>query len=407
MSMILAERVARLRPSASLAAKQMVAELNADGRRVIDLTIGEPDLDTPAHVVEAAIAAMRGGDTHYTSTPGTPALRAAIIAKLRRDGGVTAKAENITVGSGAKQLIFEAFAATVEEGVEVIVPAPYWVSYPDMVAVQGGTPVIVACPEADGFKLTPAALEAAITERTRWVVLNSPNNPTGAMYSRAEIAALCDVLRRHPRVWVMTDEIYEHIAYDGREAVTPMAVAPDLAGRMLMINGVSKAYAMTGWRVGYAVGPTDLIAAMAKLISQSTTCASSISQAAAAAALAGDQACVRAATAIFRARRDRMVEILSRAPGLRVAAPAGAFYLYPSVEGLIGRRTPSGKVLATDVDVAFYLLKAANVAVLDGAAYGLSPYLRLSFGGAMEEVEAGATAIVAACEALFAHEAVS
>lgn len=400
MSVILAERVARLKPSASLAAKQMVADLAAAGRRVIDLTIGEPDLDTPAHIVAAAIVAMRGGETHYTSTPGTPALRAAIIEKLRRDSGVTVKAENVTVGSGAKQLIFEAFAATVEEGVEVIVPAPYWVSYPDMVAVQGGTPVIVACPEADGFKLTPAALEAAITDKTRWVVLNSPNNPTGAMYSRAEIAALCDVLRRHPQVFVMTDEIYEHIAYDGHEAVTPMAVAPDLADRMLMINGVSKAYAMTGWRVGYAVGPRDLIAAMAKLISQSTTCASSVSQAAAAVALSGDQSCVREATAIFRARRDRMVEILSQAPGMRVSAPDGAFYLYPSVEGLIGLRTPAGKVLETDVDVAFYLLEAANVAVLDGTAYGLSPYLRLSFGTSMEEVEAGAKAIVEACRAL-------
>jgi len=405
MTVILAERVARLKPSASLAAKQMVADLNAAGRRVIDLTIGEPDLDTPAHIVDAAIAAMKEGDTHYTSTPGTPALRTAIIAKLKRDSGVTVRPENITVGSGAKQLIFEAFAATVEEGVEVIVPAPYWVSYPDMVAVQGGTPVIVPCPEADGFKLTPAALKAAITRRTRWLVLNSPNNPTGAMYSRDEIAALCDVLRDYPQVWVMTDEIYEHIAYDGNEAVTPMAVAPDLADRMLMINGVSKAYAMTGWRVGYAVGPKDLIAAMAKLISQSTTCASSISQAAAAVALSGDQSCVREATAIFRTRRDRMVEILSQAPGLRVTAPDGAFYLYPSVAGLIGCVTPAGKRLETDVDVAFYLLEAANVAVLDGTAYGLSPYLRLSFGTSMAEVEAGAKAIVDACRARVGQEA--
>lgn len=407
MSVKLAERVVQLKPSASIAAKQMVADLTAAGRHVIDLTIGEPDLDTPAHIVDAAIAAMRGGETHYTSTPGTPALKAAIITKLKRDSGLTVKGENIVVGSGAKQLIFEAFAATVEAGVEVIVPAPYWVSYPDVVAIHGGTPVIVTCPEADGFKLTAAALEAAITPNTRWVVLNSPNNPTGAMYSRAELIALAEVLRRHPQVWLMTDEIYEHITYDGNVPVTPLQVAPDLADRILLINGVSKAYAMTGWRVGYAVGPKDLIAAIAKLISQSTTCASSISQAAAAVALAGDQACVREATAIFRQRRDRMVEILSDAPGISVKAPAGAFYLYPSVAGLIGRTTPSGKVLETDTDVAFYLLEAASVAVLDGTPYGLSPYLRLSFGTSMTEIEAGAKAIVAACEALVASKALA
>jgi aspartate aminotransferase len=400
MPVLLSERVAKLKPSASIAARKKVTELQAAGRRIIDFTIGEPDLDTPPHIVDAAIKAMRGGDTHYTITAGIPALRNAICDKLRRDNGVDFAAANIVVGCGAKQLIFEAFAATLSAGDEVVIPAPYWVSYPDMAGMNDGKPVIVPCQEDTGFKLTPAALEKAITPRTRWLVLNSPNNPTGAVYSAADLGALAAVLARHPHVWVLTDDIYEHLVYDGVRHANPVAVAPELASRTLIVNGVSKAYAMTGWRIGYAAGPQDLIEAIVKVLGQSTTCASSISQWAAVAALDGDQRCVREAAEIYRQRRDRIVELLQGVPGLRVAKPAGAFYLYPSVAGLIGKKTPEGIVLANDLDVSLYLLDRASVAVLDGAAYGLSPYLRLSFATSLAVIEEGCAAIRASCEEL-------
>lgn len=401
MSLKLAERVATLKPSASIAAKKKVTDLQAAGRNIIDFTIGEPDLDTPAHIVEAAIAAMRRGDTHYTATPGTAALREAICGKLERENGLHYSPENVVVGCGAKQLIFEAFAATLSKGDEVIVPAPYWVSYPDIVSVNEGTPVIVECGENVAFKLTPAALDAAITPRTRWVILNSPNNPTGAVYSRDELKDLTAVLRRHPHVWLMTDEIYEHLVYDGQTAVNALQVAPDLADRTLIVNGLSKAYAMTGWRVGYAAGHKDLINAIAKLLGQSTTCPSSIGQAAAVAALTGDQSCIEQARARYETRRRRMIELLEGTPGLRIGKPDGAFYLYPSVAGLIGRTTSSGQVLKSDLHVALYLLDTANVAVLDGTSYGLSPYLRLCFATSMGAIELGCANIRKACEALF------
>ncbi len=404
MMLKLAERVIMLKPSASIAAKKMVTELEAAGRKILDFTIGEPDLPTPPHIVEAAISAMRNGDTHYTASAGTPALREAVARKVAREKGLACKAENVVVGCGAKQLIYEAFATTVEAGVDVIVPAPYWVSYPDIVGLQGGRPVIATADAEDDFKLTPVALEAAITPATRWLVLNAPNNPTGAFYSREELAALADVLRRYPHVWIMTDEIYENLFYEGERSPSIVEVAPDLAERSLLISGVSKAYAMTGWRVGYAVGPKPLIDAMTKLLSQSTTCPSSISQAATVAALDGDQSCIEEATALYRKRRDRMVELLRQAPGLDVRAPSGAFYLYPCVAGLIGKTTPAGKVLKTDTDVALYLLEAANVAVVDGSAYGLSPYIRFSFATGMEIIEQGCANVVTACEALFANE---
>ncbi|MGY2803819.1 aminotransferase class I/II-fold pyridoxal phosphate-dependent enzyme [Bradyrhizobium sp. USDA 4506] len=401
MSLKLAERVAALKPSASIAAKKKVTDLLAAGRSIIDFTIGEPDLDTPGHIVAAAIAAMRRGDTHYTATPGTPALREAICAKLQRENGLSYSSDHVVVGCGAKQLIFEAFAATLSRADEVIVPAPYWVSYPDIVSLNEGTPVIIECGENVGFKLTPAALDAAITPRTRWVILNSPNNPTGAVYSRDELEELTAVLRRHPHVWLMTDEIYEHLVYDGQTAVNALQVAPDLADRTVIVNGLSKSYAMTGWRVGYAAGQKDLINAIAKLLGQSTTCPSSISQAAALAALTGDQSCVKQARACYETRRGRMIELLDGTPGLRMGKPEGAFYLYPSVAGLIGRTTGSGQVLKSDLHVALYLLDAANVAVLDGTSYGLSPYLRLSFATSMGAIELGCANIRNACEALF------
>ena len=401
MALHIADRAIALKPSASIAAKKMVFELQAAGHKVIDFTIGEPDIATPAHIADAALVAMRAGDTHYTASAGTPALRAAIANTLMREKKIPCKAENVAVGCGAKQLIFEAFASTLNDGDEVIVPAPYWVSYPDIARLHGGCPVIVTCGEDVGFKLTPSALEAAITPKTRWLVLNTPNNPTGAVYSVEELAALGEVLRRNPHVWVMTDEIYEYLCYESARAPSLIEVAPFLFERSLLINGVSKAYAMTGWRVGYTVGPKELIDVITKMLSQSTTCASSISQAAAVTALSSDQSCVAEATELYRTRRDRMVEILSQAPGVKPRPPAGAFYLYISVAELIGRRTPTGKEIKTDLDVSLYFLEQAKVAVLDGAAYGLSPYLRLSFAASMEAVEEGSRAIVDACKALF------
>lgn len=400
MSLKLAERVAKLKPSASIAAKRKVTEMLAAGRQVIDFTIGEPDLDTPPHIVEAAIAAMRSGDTHYTATPGTPALREAICRKLERENGLRCTPEEVVVGCGAKQLIFEAFAATLSKGDEVVVPAPYWVSYPDIVGVNGGTPVVVQCGENVGFKLTPSALDAAITPRTRWLILNSPSNPTGAVYSREDLKNLAAVLALHPHVWIITDEIYERLVYDGNTAPNLIQVDPALAARTLIVNGLSKAYAMTGWRVGYAAGPTALIGAITKLLGQSTTCPSSISQAAAVAALDGDQSDVRETVALYERRRNRMIELLDGTPGFRISTPSGAFYLYPSVAGLIGRGTASGDVLTSDLDVSLYLLDAANVAVMDGASYGLSPYLRLSFATSFSTIEMGCSQIRQACELL-------
>lgn len=400
MTLTISDRAAALKPSASIAAKKVVQELQAGGHKIIDLTIGEPDIATPAHIVDGALDATRAGETHYTASAGTPALRGAIAETVRREKGLPCAAENVVVGCGAKQLIFEAFSATLNPGDEVVVPAPYWVSYPDIVGLQGGLPVIVGCGRDVGFKLTPAALEAAITPRTRWLVLNSPNNPTGAVYSREELRGIAAVLRRHPHVWVMTDEIYEYLCYDGARAPSLIEVEPSLFERALIVNGTSKAYAMTGWRIGYAVGPRPLIDVIVKLLGQSTTCASSVGQAAALVALTSDQACVGEATAMYRSRRDRMLEILSEEPALDLSPSAGAFYLFVGVSGLLGKTTPTGKAILTDLDLSLYLLEQANVAVLDGGAYGLSPYLRMSFAASMEAVEAGSTAIVEACAAL-------
>lgn len=401
MSVKLADRVARLKPSASIAAKQKVTDLLAAGRNVIDFTIGEPDQNTPAHVIDAAIIAMREGDTHYTATLGTLALREAICTKFERENGLHYRPENVVVGCGAKQLVFEAFAATLGKGDEVIVPAPYWVSYPDIVGVNEGKPIIIECGENVGFKLTPDVLEAAITPQTRWLVLNSPNNPTGAVYSRDEIEGLTDVLSRHPHVWLMVDEIYEHLIYDGMRYECPVQIDGRLANRTLIVNGLSKAYAMTGWRVGYAAGPKDLVSAIGKLLGQTTTCPSSISQAAAVAALSGDQSHVTRMKELYETRRNRMMALLADVPGMRVVKPSGAFYLYPSVAGLIGRKTALGQVLKNDLDVSMYFLDTANVAVLDGATYGLSPCLRLSFATSMSAIDVGCANIRKACESLF------
>ena len=395
----LAERALAIKPSPSMAAKNRVDQLRAEGRDIVDFTVGEPDFDTPAHIVDGAVAAIRAGQTRYTAAAGTKALLKAVQGKFERENALSFGLDQLIVGVGAKQLIFTAFAASVQAGDEVIVPAPFWVSYPDMVLANEGKPVIVVCDEAQGFKLTPQTLEAAITPRTKWLVLNSPSNPTGAVYSAQELRALAEVLKRHPQVAVLTDEIYEHLCYGETPMASLAQVAPELADRVLTINGVSKAYAMTGWRVGYAGGPQPLIRAMSTLISQNTSCVSAVSQAAAVVALTSDQSGVGEARDIYRARRDRVVELLDAIPGIRCATPDGAFYVYPSVAGLIGRQTPQGKTLDTDLDVVMYLLDA-GVAVLDGGAYGLSPYLRLSFATSMDQIETGCDRIAQACAAL-------
>lgn len=395
----LAARALAIKPSPSMAAKMRVDQLRDEGRDIVDFTVGEPDFDTPAHIVDGAVAAIRAGHTRYTAAAGTQALLKAVQSKFERENALSFGLDQLIVGVGAKQLIFTAFAATVQQGDEVIVPAPFWVSYPDMVLANEGKPVIVVCEEAQGFKLTPQTLAAAITPRTKWLVLNSPSNPTGAVYGADELRALADVLAAHPHVAVLTDEIYEHLCYGDTPMASLARVAPELADRVLTINGVSKAYAMTGWRVGYAGGPRTLIRAMATLISQNTSCVSAVSQAAAVVALTGDQQGVGEARDIYRARRDRVVSLLDAIAGIRCATPDGAFYVYPSVAGLIGRQTPEGKTLDTDLDVVMYLLDA-GVAVLDGGAYGLSPYLRLSFATSMDQIETGCKRIARACAAL-------
>lgn len=394
---LLAARARAIKPSPSMAAKTRVDQLRAEGRDIVDFTVGEPDLPTPAHIVLAGIEALNSGDIRYTASVGMKSLLQAVRAKFLNENGLDYALDELIVGVGAKQLLYTALAATVQAGDEVIIPAPYWVSYPDMVLVNESTPVVVACPEEAGFKLTPQALEQAITPRTKWLLLNTPSNPTGAMYSPQELQALAGVLARHPHVWLMTDEIYEHLAYGEQRHVSPAVAAPELASRTLTINGVSKAYAMTGWRLGYAGGPKVLIKAMAALISQSTSCVSAISQAAACVALSADQACVSEAARVFHARRDRIVALLNAVPGIRCPQPQGAFYVYPCVGGLLGRRTPAGKELRTDLDVVMFLLDEAGVAVLDGTAYGLSPYVRLSFATSMENIEEGCRRIAQAC----------
>lgn len=393
MSSILARRLDSVKPSPSMAAKARVDGLRAAGRTIIDFTIGEPDFPTPEHIAQGGAQALISGQTRYTSAAGTPALRDAIVDKLARENALIFSTSEIVVGTGAKQIIFEALAATLNPGDEVIIAAPYWVSYPDMVLINGGTPVIASSDESNAFKLTPAVLEASITPRTRWVLLNTPNNPSGAVYSRDEMKALCEVLCRHPHVWILSDEIYEHFVFGNVEHVSPLNVAPSLGPRTLVVNGVSKAYAMTGWRIGYGAGPSELIKAITMLISQSTSCPSSVGQAGAVIALNGPQDCVRDAAARFSQRRDRMTSLLSEIPGLDCVIPEGAFYVFPSVAGLLGRTTPQKTVLASDIDVAAYLLEEAGVATIDGSSYGLSPYLRLSFATSMAQIEAGCLAI--------------
>ena len=396
----IADRLSRIKPSPTIAVTTKAAELKAAGMDVIGLGAGEPDFDTPEHIKEAANKAMAEGKTKYTAVPGIPELRRAICDKFKRDNGLNYTPDQVTVACGGKQSIYNALMATVNPGDQVIIPAPYWVSYPDITLLAEGEPVMVDCPESTGFKMTPAALEAAITPKSKWLILNSPSNPTGAAYSRDELAALGEVLKRHPHVWVMTDDIYEHIIYDGFEFSTIAQVVPELYDRTLTLNGLSKAYSMTGWRVGYAAGPVELVKAMNKIQSQSTTSTSTISQWASVAALDGDHSFLAERNRIFRERRDLVVSMLNQTNGLTCAMPEGAFYVYPSCAGVMGRKTPDGKQLNTDEDFVTYLLEAEGVAAVHGEAFGLSPHFRISYATATEALEEACQRIQRACAAL-------
>ncbi|MBB4632270.1 pyridoxal phosphate-dependent aminotransferase [Sphingosinicella soli] len=395
----LSDAIQRIQPSPTLAVTQKAAALKEAGRDIIGLGAGEPDMPVPDFVAEAAIAAIRGGQNKYTTVDGTNALKAAVRGKFKRDNNLDYGLDQITVNVGGKHTIFNALLVTLNAGDEVIIPAPYWVSYPDIVQFCGAKPVFISAGIEAGFKITPAQLEAAITPKTRWLILNSPSNPTGAVYTRAEIAALGEVLRRHPQVWVMSDDMYEHIIYD-IEFATIADVCPDLYDRTLTVNGASKAYSMTGWRIGFAGGPAPLIKAIAKIQSQSTTNPCAIAQAAATAALNGPQDFLKARVETFRGRRDLVVSMLNQTDGLKCATPDGAFYVYPDCTGLIGRTTPSGAVLASDEDVAGYLLEAEGVAVVHGGAFGVSPAFRISYATSTELLEDACTRMQRACGAL-------
>ncbi|KAF0172303.1 MAG: class I and II aminotransferase [Rhodobacteraceae bacterium] len=399
-----AKRLAVVKPSASMAVSMAAKALRAQGVDVIDLGLGEPDFPTPAHVVEAAFKAAMAGETLYTAAAGTPALRAAVAEKFRRENGLDYSADEIVVANGAKQIIFNALMATLDDGDEAILPAPYFVSYPEMVKLLGGVPVTPACPAETGFRLTPSLLEAAITPRTKWLFLNMPGNPSGAVYSRAELQALGAVLARHPQVMILSDEIYEHILFDGRQFVSFGAACPALKDRTLIVNGVAKAYAMTGWRVGYAAGPAPLLKAMNTVQSQSVTSVAAPMQAAALAALTGPQDCIAEFRTAFERRRDLVVAGVADIPGLSLAPPEGAFYAYIGCAALIGKRTPKGEVLADDTAVAQYLLTEGRVAAVPGAAYGLSPFFRISTATSDTVLAEAISRIAAAVAALQAGE---
>jgi aspartate aminotransferase len=380
-------RALRINSSPSMAVSMAARKMRSAGENVVDLSLGEPDFDTPAHIVEAAYRAMRAGLTRYTAPDGSEELRAAIAGKFKRENGLDYGLDEIAVANGAKQILFSAFLATLEPGDEVVVPAPYWVSYTDIVVLHGGVPRLVPCGVETGFKLTPDRLEAAIGGRTRWLLLNSPSNPGGAIYSPAEYEALAEVLSRHPDILILSDEIYEHIVLGSDPFVSFAAACPHLRDRTLLVNGVSKAYAMTGWRLGYAAGPKALIAGLNKMQSQSTTCPSSISQAAAAAALNGPQDFVGEAVRRYKARGEQVTADLNAIPGLELVAPAGAFYAFPKCSAYIGRCTPDGQVIGNDSELATYLLTHGKVATVPGAAFGLEPYIRLSFATSRENLK--------------------
>lgn len=397
---ILANRLSRIKPSATLAVTAKAKELKAAGKDIIGLGAGEPDFDTPDFIKDAAKTALDNGQTKYTNVDGTPELKDAIIAKFQRDNGLEYSRDEITVGTGGKQVLYNALMATLNPGDEVVIPAPYWVSYPDMVLLAEGEPVIVDCPAEAGFKMTGEQLEAAITPKTKWVILNTPSNPTGAGYTKEDMKALTDVLVKHPHVWVLTDDMYEHLVYGDFTFCTVAEVEPALKDRTLTVNGVSKSYSMTGWRIGYAGGPKELIKAMGKIQGQSTSNPSSVSQAAAVEALNGDQSFMKAWIEAFAGRRDLVVDMLNQCEGIECPNPEGAFYVYPSCAGCIGKTTPDGKVIETDEDFVSYLLEAEGVACVHGEAFGLSPHFRISYATSEEALKAACERIQKACAAL-------
>ena len=394
---LLAHRLDSIKPSPTIAVTTRARELRAAGRDVIGLGAGEPDFDTPDHIKDAAIRAIREGQTKYTAVDGTPELKEAVAAKFRRDNALEYAPGQITVGAGGKQVLFNALLATLNPGDEVLIPAPYWVSYPDMTALAGGTPKIITAGEDTGFRMTADMLAAAITDRTKWLILNSPSNPTGEAYDESELRALADVLLRHPQVHIMTDDIYEKITYDGFVFRTLAQVEPELYARTLTVNGMSKAYSMTGWRIGFAGGPEPLIRAIAKIQSQSTTNPCSISQAAAVAALTGDESFLDDWKAAFRRRRDNVAAALNAVPGLSCRIPAGAFYVYPSCAGAVGKSTPNGAVIRDSGDLATYLLDSVGVAVVPGGAFGLEPFFRISYATSDAALEDACSRIKRAC----------
>ena len=389
----LSQTLARVKPSPTIAITTRARELAAEGRDIIGLSAGEPDFDTPAHIREAAKAAIDAGHTRYTAVDGIPELKRAICDKFARENGLDYAPAQVTVGTGGKQILYNALMATLNPGDEVIIPAPYWVSYPDMVLLAGGTPVVVEGAMQNGYRITPEQLEAAITPRTKWLILNSPSNPTGAGYAVEHMRALTQVLMRHPQVWVLADDIYEHLVFDDFRFVTPAQVEPGLKSRTLTMNGVSKAYAMTGWRIGYAAGPLQLIKAMDMIQGQQTSGACTIAQWASVEALNGPQDFIRKNKAIFQNRRDLVVSMLNQARGISCPTPEGAFYVYPSCAGLIGKKTPAGKVIATDEDFVTELLEAEGVAVVHGSAFGLGPNFRISYATSEALLEDACTRI--------------
>ena len=389
--------LSRVKPSATLAADQKARDLRAQGRDVIGLAAGEPDFDTPDNIKDAAMKAIRDGKTKYTNVDGIPELKEAICAKFQRENGLTYKLAQVNVSPGGKPVIYNAMVATLNPGDEVVIPAPYWVSYPDMVLLAGGEPKFVQTTAENGFKVQPADLEAAITPKTRWVFLNSPSNPSGAAYTKAELRGLADVLLRHRHVWILTDDMYEHLLFDDFEFWTIAQVEPALYDRTLTMNGVSKAYAMTGWRIGYAAGPEPLINLMRKVMSQTTSNPCSISQYAAVEALNGTQEFIKPNQKLFQGRRDLVVSMLNQATGIKCPTPEGAFYVYPSCEGLIGKTAPSGNKITSDADFANELLEAEGVAVVHGAAFGLSPFFRISYATADTVLEDACSRIQRFC----------
>ena len=397
---ILASRLNRIQPSPTIAMSIKARELKAEGKDIIELAAGEPDFPTPSHIIEAAEEAMSRGETKYTDPDGTPALKQAVCDKFKRDNNLEYVTSQVTIGTGGKQVLYNALMATLNEGDEVIIPAPYWVSYPDMVLLAEGTPKIVECPLDKNFILQSEDLERAITPKTKWIILNSPSNPTGSGYTWDDMKKITDVLIRHPNIWVMTDDMYEHLVYDDFKFCTPAEVEPELYSRTLTVNGMSKAFCMTGWRIGYAAGPENLITAIRKIQSQSTSNPSSISQAASVAALNGPMDFLAKNNEVFKQRRDLVCSMLNQASGITCPTPDGAFYVYPSCAGLIGKKTPYGKVLKSDEDVVSYFLETEGIAAVHGAAFGLSPHFRISYATSTEALEDACQRIQRACTAL-------